>query len=73
MEHGLEYITFYVQKHTAPLVALFWFPAGSRRAARSARICETPFCRIMLLYHHQIWKSHMQTTETFEICLMDLE
>ena len=42
VKHGLEYITLYVQKHIAPLVALFWFPAGSRRAARGARICESP-------------------------------
>ena len=32
----------YVQKHIAHLVALFWFPAGSRRAAGGAHICETP-------------------------------
>ena len=31
MEHGLEYITFYVQKHEAHL-------AGSRRITRGARI-----------------------------------
>ena len=41
VEYGLEYITFYVQKHITPLVALFWFPAGSRRVVRGARICET--------------------------------
>ena len=29
-------------KHLAPLAALIWFPAGSRGAARGARICETP-------------------------------
>ena len=40
VEHGLEYITFYDQKHISPLVALF--PAGSRRTARGAHICETP-------------------------------
>ena len=28
MEQGLEYIAFYVQKHIAPLAAMFWFPAG---------------------------------------------
>ena len=42
VEHGLAYIALYVQKHIAHLVSSFWFPAGSRRAARSARICETP-------------------------------
>ena len=42
VEHGLAYVTFYVQKHKAHLAALFWFPAGSRRAARGALICETP-------------------------------
>ena len=42
VEHGLAYITFYVQKHIAHLVALFWFPADSRPAARGDRICENP-------------------------------
>ena len=28
VEHGLAYITFYVQKHITYLVALFWFPAA---------------------------------------------
>ena len=42
VEHGIWYITFYVQKHIAHLAALFWFPVGLRRAARGARICETP-------------------------------
>ena len=41
VEHGLG---FYVlcSKHVVHLAALFWFPAGSRRAARGAHICETP-------------------------------
>ena len=40
VEHGLAYITFML-KYIAHLVALFWFPAGPRRAARGTRICET--------------------------------
>ena len=38
VEHVLEYITFYVHKHIAPVVALVWFPACFRRAARGACI-----------------------------------
>ena len=38
VEHGLEYFSFYVQKHTAYLV--FWTPAGLRQAARGAHISE---------------------------------
>ena len=30
------------KKHIALLMALFWFPAGSRQAARGTRICENP-------------------------------
>ena len=42
MERGLEYITFYVKKKqkNGTFSSLFWSPAGSRRAARGARICE---------------------------------
>ena len=42
MEHGLEYFSFYVKKHST-LGCLFWTPppAGSRWAARGARISET--------------------------------
>ena len=47
VEHGLEYTTFYVQKHIAHLAALFWFPAGSRRVARGACICETPLLPVV--------------------------
>ena len=39
VQHGSEYITFYVQYST--LDGLFWTPAGSRRAAMGVRICET--------------------------------
>ena len=28
VEHALEYIMFYVQKHTAHFGGLFWIPAG---------------------------------------------
>ena len=35
VEHGLEYFSFYLQKHIAHMAA------GSRRAARGARISET--------------------------------
>ena len=41
VEHGLEYITFYVQEHIAHVGGLFWVPTGSRRAARGTRISET--------------------------------
>ena len=41
MEHGLEYIAFYVQKTYGTFGGLFWSPAGSRQPAGSARICET--------------------------------
>ena len=41
MEHALEYFSFYVQKHIAHLAACSGHPAGSRRAARGARISET--------------------------------
>ena len=47
------YIKFYVQKHIAHLVALFWFPAGSRRPARGARISETP---LFTLPHLSLWR-----------------
>ena len=39
--HGLEYLSFYVQKHIVHMVACSAPPAGSRRAARGARISET--------------------------------
>ena len=45
MEHGLEYITFYAQKHMTPFDGLLWSPTGSRQAARSARICEIRLLR----------------------------
>ena len=41
MEHGLEYIMFYAQKHMTPFEGLFWSPTGSRQATKSACICET--------------------------------
>ena len=41
MEHGLKDTAFYVQKHIHILHSCHNFPAGSRQAARGARICET--------------------------------
>ena len=41
VDHGFKYITFYVQKHIAHLVACSRPPAGSRLAAMGVRICET--------------------------------
>ena len=37
VEHGLEYFSFYLQKHIVHLAAC----SGPRRAARGARISET--------------------------------
>ena len=40
-EHGLEYLSFYVQKHIADLAACSGPPTGFWRAARGTRISET--------------------------------
>ena len=40
MEHGVKDIALDVQKHIAPRVVLSLLPAGSRQAAKGARICE---------------------------------
>ena len=45
MEHGLEYIMFYAQKHMTPFDGLFWSPTGSQQATKSACICETRLLR----------------------------
>ena len=50
VEHELEYITFYVQKHIAYLAASSGPPAGSRRAARGARMSEARFLILNQLY-----------------------
>ena len=49
VEHELQYITFYVQKHIAPLAACSGPPTGSRRTTRGARICET----------HLLWQGNV--------------
>ena len=53
VEHGLEYITFYVQKHIAHLLALIWTPIGSRGAARDTHIWKT-----FLLCHIMTYRDH---------------
>ena len=40
MEYALKDTAFYVQKHIVPRLVLSKLPAGSRQAARGARICE---------------------------------
>ena len=45
VEHGLEYFSFYVQKHIAHLPACSGPPAGSRWAVRGTRISETHLFR----------------------------
>ena len=41
VEHGLEYITFYVEKTYSCFSSVFWFPSVSRRVNRGGCICET--------------------------------
>ena len=41
VEHGLDYITFYVIKYIAPLAVCSGPPAGSQQAARGTCIYET--------------------------------
>ena len=40
MEHGLEYITFYVKKTYGIFGSLFWSPTSSRPATWGTRICH---------------------------------
>ena len=49
MKHALKYIAFYVKKTYNTLQSCHNFPAGSRQAARGARICETSLLRYRLL------------------------
>ena len=49
MEHGLKGIPFYVQYTYDTLKSCHNFPAGSRQAARGARICETSLL-LMLVF-----------------------
>ena len=53
VDHGLEHIIFYVQTHIVHLAALFWFPAGSRRDAGGASICEKGLLSLSGAYMHQ--------------------
>ena len=41
VEHGLDCLSFYVQKHIAHLAACSGLPAGSRWTAKGTRISET--------------------------------
>ena len=50
MEHGSKDIAFYVQQTYNTLHSCHNFPAGSRQAARGARVCETS----LLLIHAEI-------------------
>ena len=63
MEHGLEYITFHVQKHIAHFGGLFWSPAGSRQTAWGARISET--CLISPRYLLYPWHTYQPCTMVF--------
>ena len=49
MEYGLKDIAFYVQYAYNTLHSCHNFPAGSRQAARGARICETSLLLWLLL------------------------
>ena len=51
VKHGLEYITFYFQKHIAPLAALFWSPAWSPRAARGPTFVKVAYSQNLSHIH----------------------
>ena len=46
MEHVLKDIAFYVKKTYNTLHSCHNFPAGSRQAARGARVCETSLIQV---------------------------
>ena len=48
------WIRIYYVKMYSPLRGLFWAPAGLRRAARGARICETHLLILYLNCHRQL-------------------
>ena len=54
MEHGLKYITFYVQWTYNTLHSCHNFPAGLRQAARGARICETSLLYCIVSFKNPI-------------------
>ena len=53
MEHGLKDIAFYVKKYNT-LHSCHNFPAGSRQAARGARMCETSLLSDWII-RNQLW------------------
>ena len=55
MEHWSKDIAFYVQETYNTLHGCHNFPAGSRQAARGARICETSVFFIVLQALWLIW------------------
>ena len=58
VEHGLEYLSFYVQKYIAYLTACSGSPAGSQRATRGTRISKTRLLGVTWIPLHQ----HTSTT-----------
>ena len=50
MEHGLEYITFYVKKTYGIFGGLFWSPTGSRPATWGTRIYQSRLLKPELIY-----------------------
>ena len=55
VEHRFEYITLY---------GLFWPPAGSRRAAKGARICQTGLLHFQNEIYQNLFKMRNHERKT---------
>ena len=69
VELGLEYITFYVKKH---IWRLFWTPAGSQRAARGTRICETRLFPNHQGFRNNKWLTYGNMIDDCTWCYKDI-
>ena len=61
MEHGLEYIMFYVEKHITPLAVCSGPPVGSRQPQGAPAFVRLAYCRPCLIRH---WESFSHQART---------
>ena len=69
VEHGLEYFSFYVQKHIAHMAACSGPPAGLRLVARGTHISETR----SLMQDQQNLKAMSECLQIFQLMIWRLK
>ena len=72
MEHGLEYITFYVQKHMASLEVCCGLPLVRDKPLGAPAFVKLAYCTELVLWDGKLYYAKLlpEPMKSFPLCLL---